>query len=198
MTALSEVDICNTALDLIKANNISALDEASESARKCRRIYQKTRDQLLEEYPWNFAITRENFTEDTEEPAFEYLHQFIIPADCLRILSIYNYTYGWKREGRKLMINIDGSKDECQVIFIKRITDVSLFDPNFTKTLIYKLASQLAISIANSDKKANQYDAMAQESIQKAQWLNAIEDATYEGENEEDRDSLCSWITEGR
>lgn len=198
MAALSEVDICNTALDLVKANNISALDEASESARKCRRIYTKTRDELLEEYPWNFAIKRENFTEDTEEPAFEYLHQFVIPADCLRILSIYNYTYGWKREGRRLLIDIDGSKDECNVRLIRRITDVSLFDPNFTKTLKYKLASQLAISIANSDKKADQYENMAQMAIRKAQKLNAIEDTAYEDEDETDRDNLCSWVTEGR
>lgn len=196
--ALSAIDICNEALDMVKATNITSLDEDSESARKCRRIYAKTRDQLLEEYPWNFAIKRENFTEDTEEPLFEYEHQFVIPADCLRILEIYNFTSAWKREGRRLLIDIDGSVDECNVRFIQRITDTGLFDPNFTKALKYQLAAQLAVSIANSDKKAKQYNEVAEMAVRMAEKLNAIEDTTYKDEDETGRDNSCSWVTEGR
>jgi hypothetical protein len=199
MPTTSEVDICNQALDLIKAPNISSLTESSEAARKCNRHYAKCRDTLLEEYPWNFAIQRATFSEDTEEPLFEYEHQYVIPSDCLRILSIYNYTGPWRREGQRLLVDIDSSSsDSCYVRYIKKVTDVSDFDPMFVEALVYRLAAKLAIAIRNDEDLAERYEKKEIMMVMKAERLHAIEDTSYEDENEDDRDEQCSWVTEGR
>lgn len=59
LTSLSEVSICNLALqDLGRGLAITALDENSQAARVCRLRYPFARDACLRAYDWNFAAAR--------------------------------------------------------------------------------------------------------------------------------------------
>lgn len=52
---LSDVDICNLALANINQKPILTLGDANELARMCKRWYDPSRRQLLEECDWTFA-----------------------------------------------------------------------------------------------------------------------------------------------
>lgn len=54
--ATNEVEICNQALSLLGAAEITSLTANScKEDRLCNRFYAKLRDELLKKYPWNFA-----------------------------------------------------------------------------------------------------------------------------------------------
>lgn len=77
--ALQEAEICNVALGSIGAELIRNTDEDTKQARLCRTVYTQTRDELLRNYPFNFAVKTALVPEDT---AYAY------PMDA--------YTYAYK------------------------------------------------------------------------------------------------------
>ncbi|NIS52792.1 MAG: hypothetical protein GWN94_17050 [Phycisphaerae bacterium] len=54
----TQVDICNLALDMLGAKNITALTEASKEAALSSRLWEHALDEALREFPWNFARKR--------------------------------------------------------------------------------------------------------------------------------------------
>ena len=48
--------ICSAALLMIGADEISSFDETSREAKLCANLYDTTRDELLQLYPWRFAV----------------------------------------------------------------------------------------------------------------------------------------------
>ena len=53
---ISQTDICNAALQLIGAKEISNLDDASDrspEARQCRLFYPIFRQTVFASHPWN-------------------------------------------------------------------------------------------------------------------------------------------------
>ncbi len=55
----SAVQICNIALRRVQGEPITDLEtDDSKSAALCRTFYEPTRDALLEDHPWSFALRR--------------------------------------------------------------------------------------------------------------------------------------------
>ena len=48
----SSTDICNLALLHLGKQPIADINEASETARRCKLVYNHTRDTVLRDYPW--------------------------------------------------------------------------------------------------------------------------------------------------
>lgn len=65
---VKEAEVCNKALVTIGAELIRNTEEDTKQSRLCRVVYADTRDELLRNYPFNFAIkiamipNDENFT----------------------------------------------------------------------------------------------------------------------------------------
>lgn len=198
MPAETEITICNAALSMVKRAPIATLDDATESARKCKIFYPKERDALLEEADWYFASVRDTLTEDTEAPEFEFTHQYLVPDRCVKMRETYNYTGSWRHEGTMLLCDLDSSQQQCYVRYTQRVTDVSLMPASFRKCLIYRLAAQLAIVLASNDKMKDFYDKRAEQEMHRAAKANIIADGQRTDENEDTRDDDSSWVNEGR
>ena len=123
----SVVDLCNRALDLLGAANITALTENSKEARLCNGNFDDVRDAVLRSHPWNAAITRKALPSDSDTPAFGFSFQYSLPTDpfCLRVLSFWNSNVNndvaaydsnvmFKIEGRKILSN----EDTCNIIYM--------------------------------------------------------------------------------
>ena len=86
----SVVDICNRALQKLGAKRISALAEASSSARAVNLAYTIIRQAELRKFDWNFAITRVQLAADSPAPTWGRTNSFTLPNDFLnpRLLKI--------------------------------------------------------------------------------------------------------------
>jgi hypothetical protein len=144
--SFSILDICNLALIKIGSAKIVALTDKDDV--NLSKIYSQIRDQLLIQYPWNFARTREELSPNDEAPAFEWDYEYDLPVDYLGRPELYDTMAEFVIEGTSLLCNDD-------VIYLKyttQITDTSLFTNIFIDCLVLAIASELAIPITNDQK----------------------------------------------
>lgn len=153
--ASSATEICNLALGHLGERRINSLDEDEVSARACALHYASTRDELLRSHRWNFAQTRVALSRLEEDPAFGWSYQFQLPADCLRVLEVNDSEIGdvisdeFIIEGRNILTDAD----EVNLVYTKRIEDVSMFDVLFVKALAAALAVMLSETIRGASGK---------------------------------------------
>jgi len=155
--ALSETKICNLSLSDLGAKRINELDtDSSTEAILCRLHYEPMRDALLRSHFWRFASARATLSEDTTEPDFEWDSQFILPTDFLRLKSIYddnnspgNKTrYSFAVEGKRLLTN----ESSVEIRYIRKVTDVTEFDPLFVQVLVLELDLKLVMPLTQDVK----------------------------------------------
>jgi len=149
----STTEIANAALIEVGASAITNLDsDTTTHGDIVRRWYSHTRDAMLRQYTWNFALARQALSQDATGPPFEFTYSYSLPTNpyCLRALEMYNSMAKWKVEGRKLLTD-DAS---VNLKYISRVTNVVDFDDLFTEALIFRLASNIAIPIKRDKELA--------------------------------------------
>lgn len=170
--ATSNVQVCNYALTLLGANNITALDESSEEARKCSALFDLVRDKVLVAHPWNFAIARVNLGLLADAPESDYDYKFQLPNGCLRVLST-NLPEGdsYKIEGRELLC------DASSIIikYIDQLTDVSKWSPQFVTAIGSALAAALAYPLTGSRTIEADMNALYERELKQAIGLDSAE-----------------------
>ncbi len=172
----TEADVCNIALDFLGVTAIEDLEDSSKQARLCKRNYEKMRDELLRQYYWNFAIGRQQLTKvTTSTPPFELEAYYEKPTDLLRPVRFYQDTTGfvWRVEGQYIAASTDNEED-MQLEYVKRISDVTKFDPTFTYALAYRLAAFLAYPLIQSVTQQKAADSMAKEYLKDAKSLDSM------------------------
>ena len=159
-TSTSNVEICNLALTKIGEEPITALTEDSKAGRLCNVHFNRVRNMTLRAHSWNFAIKRDNLAKSTIVPEYKFTAQFALPDDLIRLLdtNLLN-DHDYKVEGRFILC----STDTLKIKYIAEIIDPSFFDELFIEALSCKLASELAIPLADNlnmaDFQATQYAA---------------------------------------
>jgi len=74
---LKEAAVANLALYRIAADPIKDTLEDTPSSRQCRVVFPAVRDELLRDYPFNFAMRRANLAEDTSfSPKGEWTYAY--------------------------------------------------------------------------------------------------------------------------
>jgi len=171
--AITEVSICNSALIKIGADRIVALSDDTKRAILCNEQYSKLRDEVQQSHPWNFAITRVELGADATAPAFQYEQQHTLPADVLRVLHLHpvENEIEWKKEGGKILSN----ESTIQILYIRQVTDTSLFSAVFAETLAYRIAQELAYPIVQSTQLATLMEQKYQDALRKARSFDAQE-----------------------
>lgn len=156
MAALSETRICNMSLSDLGAKRINNFEtDDSKQAILCRLHYEPTRDALIRSHWWRFARARATLSQDTTDPDFEWDNQFILPNDYLRFRSIEEesgYTSRSRRhaiEGDRFLTNFS----TVNMRYIRRVTDVTKFDPLFVQVLVLQLDLKLITGLAKTDTK---------------------------------------------
>jgi len=201
--------MANIALSLIgdkqRINNLD--DDTTETANICRLMFDETVDQVLSDPYVDFICARDRaqLSQDANTPAFGWLYQYELPADYIRLrkhtddeTDIVNYlylspadtaSYPYTIEGRKLLSN----KDDCYILYIKQVDDVTLFGPLLEWAICVLLASKLATRLGAGKAKANElYVLYLNDALPKAR-----------GENQrslyvEDEEGVQIWGESGR
>lgn len=173
--ASSKAAIFNMALTLLGQEPISDPDSSDDArAIVLRQTYDICRQALLEEHLWNFALERTVLALDSTSPEFEYTNRFELPANCIRVVKMYDTPEQYKEEGNFVL----SDTDSLNLIYVKNITDVTYFPALFTKVLAYDLAISCEYKITNNQNLQNSLIAQRQQALIKAKMVDAQKDQT--------------------
>jgi len=169
----SDVDICNSALNMIGASNIISLTEDSRAARVCNQRYEFVRDAVFRAHPWNCLISRVEVSADATAPAFEFEYAHTLPTDpyCLRVLRPQDPDSVFKIEGRKLLANSTPFK----FIYISRVTDPNEYDQLLIEALAARLAADISYALVNSATLTQNLFAIYEAKLSEARFVDATE-----------------------
>ena len=169
----SDVDICNSALNMIGASNIISLTEDSRAARVCNQRYEFVRDAVFRAHPWNCLISRVEVAADSTAPAFEFTYAHTLPTDpyCLRVLRPQDPDSVFKIEGRKLLANSTPFK----FIYISRVTDPNEYDQLLIEALAARLAADVSYALVNSATLTQSLFAIYDAKLSEARFVDATE-----------------------
>lgn len=157
----SKTEICNIALShLGVSKEIQNLDsDQSKEGSACRRFYEQARDEVLEDFNWPFAEKRVYLNKVANNPTLDWLFSYTYPTEAVRIIripsGIRNDTYDTKipfkvvyGDSGKLIYT---DKENAEIIYTKRVTDVSRFTAKFVMALSLKIAGYIAARVTGGD-----------------------------------------------
>lgn len=171
------VGICNSALLKIGEPQIVSLSDGSKAASDCAEQYPKLRDQELRTHLWNFAKRRAKLPRLTAAPAFGFAHQYQLPADWLRIITVHNNEAGlggvrYSLEGRRILSDAEA----LYLVYVGTVEDPNEMAADFREVLALLLAADLAVSIASSNALRESMLALYRRRTLQARGSDAIED----------------------
>lgn len=197
MTDITEVDVVNIALRRIGAKPVTALDDTTPNGAIAADVYPTERDSLLRAHTWNFAVARASLTKSDTAPTFEYANAFLLPADFLRVIAVYDNDAG---DGavRYRLETLEISDVFTQVIacdadsvwlkYVRQMDTTDLMTAQFRNLLALRCARVFAIAIANSNTLVQLIDAEIQVAQREAKSIDGMEDFP-------DRLPEGSWVT---
>ena len=141
----SLVEIYNMALTELGAELVTAPDDPR--ADRIHAVYPLVRDAVLRGYPFKCAKARAILAPLATTPAFDWSYQFQLPADCLKVRQVDDLDSEWTVEGKLLLY--DGTAP--QVVYTKRIDDVTQYDASLVLALSSRLAHHLAYKVLQSN-----------------------------------------------
>jgi hypothetical protein len=171
----SEVEICNLALSYLgqRASIASIANPESQDEINFSQHYDLTRQCLLRSYAWSFAQT-ETILASTGGATQDYLNQFLLPSDCLRLLSLGSSLFrirDYKLEGRTILVSSIFTQPSISSLKIKYVTDmkdVQFFDPLFIQLLGLELANRLSYLYQRSTDDQKRINDLLKQETSKA------------------------------
>lgn len=160
----SATDIANSALTRMGAAHVSSIDDTeNEHARVLKAEYPIVRDKVLRQYRWGFAMKRAALPQDFDTPAFGFDFQYGLPTDFLSLVELGDHHVGldlsdyrntdateYAIEGSFILANL-GSP--LNIRYVRRVTEVGLFDPHFVDVVAQALAYNTVERITQSSAK---------------------------------------------
>lgn len=180
MGITSKVDICNLALGhLGNYGSVSNIDTPNTQKEIVFSLwYDITRQHALKLCIPNFARSRRLVAAAVVTPAFGYTNVFEYPSDCLKVLGLGNIEdlkdYEYTVEENYILTEDDWS-DGLQLRFIKDVTDVGEFSPEFKIVLSWMLAANVALEITQDPNKKKLAEEMALMKVSELSGMNAQE-----------------------
>ncbi len=150
MAATSEIEICNLALLRLGQREINSLNESSNEASFCKRLYERVRVTVLTDHPWRFACKVQALSLiDAESPIWDYV--YARPYDMLRAIDMPRkqaMQYGSEQIKYEIIGNtIHTNQADASLRYIYDIRDPNLFDSQFIDAFAWRLASDLAMPV---------------------------------------------------
>jgi len=159
MAEITKTTIFNLALAHIGEQEIANFDVAGAPATQARLQYEITRDEVIHEFPWNFATRYDTATALATAPSWHWQNAYTMPEDYIRVLRIQGDTrLDWEvadiDDKTVLMCNLSSP---INFKYLRRVTNASRYSPNFVSALAARLAMELVIPLG---KRLSLLDAL--------------------------------------
>lgn len=181
----SAVDIANRALTKLGERRILAFTDDTKQARSMNSMFAIVRDAELRAARWRFSIKRASLPALVTPPAFGYVRQFQLPADCLKLLEAGDKYPGvdlsdyvqtdnsdFAVEGNAVLTNLEAP---LLIRYVSQVTDPTLFDACFVEALACRLAFEAAEELTDSTSKKESAGRAYEMAMNAAHKANAIE-----------------------
>lgn len=174
----SDISICNRALRIVGIAPITAMGEDGKAGSWAQATYADSRDALLAEYPWNFAIKRAELAAAGGGlvPAWGYEFLYALPSDCLRVLNVEgepdSFTDPYKIEGRYIATD---AAAPLNIRYIAQVTDPAQWSPLFVDALVTRMAAEGAFHFTGSTAREAQLTERYKEVVANARRYDAQE-----------------------
>lgn len=184
----SEIDVCNDALAMLGEPEIIAYTDGILGSR-CQRLYPRARDFVLRAHPWSRARKQASLTQaDYDGTGWD--HEYILPADHIRMLKVVTNsgaTVDWEmREGRMV-----SDADSVEILYIYRVTDLTVMDASFWLAVAAYLAYLLAATVTKDRRIVQEMYQMYKMQLLEAKFVDATE-------SEQPKDEEVDWAEVGR
>ncbi len=187
----SVVDICNDALSHTGTDIfIASLEEKTKEARLCARWYDRTRDEILRTFRWNFA-QRRVILADMGNPPTGWQYRYRYPVDCLFLFRVYptgEYSPSVQQDelvqrtrtfevasdddgGRIILTNVP----DAEALYTHQVTDPNVFDDLFTMALTFKLAANISMPLVSNPEITEYLRNKTRESLSEAMQVSLSE-----------------------
>jgi hypothetical protein len=145
----SSTQLCNNALLRLGQATITSFSDGTLISDACQDLYDVTRQSLIRQSLWNFAIKRASLSASLTAPPFEYLTQYPLPNDYLRMEHIFQQMGAYKIEGNMILTNAGSQgitipNGALEIVYVADITDTTAFDSLFVDLLTLRMAILLA------------------------------------------------------
>lgn len=144
--ALTQLDICNSALVKLGCDRITSIGQSTKSAIILNGCYAQIRDSVLRAHPWNFAIKRTQLTPTVTVPPYEYSYTYNLPSDYLRLLDPELADTEYVIENGKILAN----ESTLNIRYIYQNTTESSWDYTFGEAMAWRLARELSYAMTQS------------------------------------------------
>lgn len=179
MAINSKVELCNLAIShLGNFGTISDIDAPDSDKEVTFSLwYDISRQTFLKMTMPNFCLARKNLALVVETPPAPFSFSYAYPSDCLKILGIGNIEdkkNNYTVEGNRIYTNVE-YEDGLPIRYIKDITDVTSFSPEFKVGFSWFLAGNVAMDITQDVNKVKMIEAVLPEKMSTLSGLNAQE-----------------------
>ena len=158
----SAVEIVNLALARIgQGAPIASLDEDSEPAVQANAVLAFARDDVLRAHAWPFATRRVSLAVVSGSDATPWTYAYRTPSDCIRAIDLpvsasveaVPFESAGDDAGGLILSNLS----PATLRYVTRVENLALWPSQVAGVLAWKLAAELATTIA---RDAGRADAM--------------------------------------
>ena len=183
--AKSKTEVCNLAVSWLGGKRITSIDDDTTiEARLCRANYDLSRQAVLEEREWTFAVKRAQLTPLAETPLFGYNYKFLLPPDLLVLINAYDPRHSnlkappgasHVREEN----NIFADTAEINIKYISDLENTNRFSGLFTQAVAAHIAANIAVALTENAKQQERMIIMYEDKLNRA-----ITSDSLQGSNE--------------
>ncbi|WLE60287.1 hypothetical protein GIY62_06420 [Burkholderia plantarii] len=148
----SSISICSSALVELGDKPISSFQDPSTRAQVCAIRYEGVRDAVLRSHPWNSCTKRVVLAPLADAPAFDWPHQFQLPADWLRTIQVGNRrnSLSFAAEGNRILALVNA----LPLVYIFRNTVEATWESTLVDVVTKAMKAALAYPITQSASMA--------------------------------------------
>lgn len=171
--AASDIEIVNRALTLLGVDPINSMSDPTKAAATANRLYNDTRSAVFRAHPWNCLVTRASLPLDAVAPVYGFSHQFVLPADFLRLLQLEDIQGQYAMESRRILY--DGNV--LKIKYIALLTDVPRYDTLLVDALAARLAADMAHPLLQASSTMEQMWQLYELKLREAKYVDAQENS---------------------
>lgn len=163
----ADIALCTKALRLIGANDIQNFTDSTREAEVCSSLYETLIADLISSHPWRFCRKQRQLTKRADQPLYGFAYSYNLPPDYIRMVGAEHYGR-YEISERKLY----SDRDELSINYIFR-PDTSTFPPEFVRAVMYELAAELCLSLAEDRTKSADLKQYAQLMLRRARLIDS-------------------------
>lgn len=166
-TGDTKLTICNDALLMLGAAEMTSFTEGTDSAKICDRLYDDLKKYILSIYPWSFAKKKVQLARISDTPTTEWLYAYALPSDMIGTPKALfeDSTAGTRQSQEFELYNIDQQRllANYETVYIDYVADIdeSIFPEYFVYMLRHALAADFAEPLTDQISKADYFRALA-------------------------------------